>query len=76
MTGGLCGMGLACAERLLAEGAEVVPTELEAADAELVTSTLACASVPRRIAQASGAIRKSIVYRFAFQPATVRTTSK
>lgn len=41
VSGGLRGIGLACVERFLAEGAEVVLTDLEAADTEYATATLA-----------------------------------
>lgn len=41
VSGGLRGIGRACVERFLAEGAEVVLTDLEAPDSALVTDTLA-----------------------------------
>lgn len=40
VSGGLRGIGLACAERFLAEGAQVVLTDLEAADTEFAQATL------------------------------------
>lgn len=40
VTGGLRGIGLACVERFLTEGAQVVLTDLEAPDSELAASTL------------------------------------
>ena len=41
ISGGLRGIGLACAERFLAEGAEVVISDLDGADSEVATATLA-----------------------------------
>lgn len=41
VSGGLRGIGLACAERFLAEGAEVVLSDLDAADSETATSVMA-----------------------------------
>jgi len=41
ISGGLRGIGLACVERFLAEGAEVVLTDLDAADSALAQETLA-----------------------------------
>lgn len=41
VTGGLRGIGLACVERFLAEGAEVILTDLPAADSEAVRTTMA-----------------------------------
>lgn len=40
VSGGLRGIGLACVERFLAEGAEVVLTDLNAADSELASATM------------------------------------
>lgn len=40
VSGGLRGIGLACVERFLAEGAEVVLTDLSAPDSEVVVTTL------------------------------------
>ena len=41
ISGGLRGIGLACAERFLAEGAEVVLSDLDSEDSEVATTTLA-----------------------------------
>ncbi|MEO7915296.1 MAG: SDR family oxidoreductase [Novosphingobium sp.] len=41
VSGGLRGIGLACVERFLAEGAKVVLSDLDAADSEAVTATMA-----------------------------------
>lgn len=41
VSGGLRGIGLACVERFLAEGAEVVLTDLDAPDSPLASETLA-----------------------------------
>ncbi|RZF63195.1 glucose 1-dehydrogenase [Sphingomonas populi] len=54
VTGGLRGIGLACVERFLAEGAEVVLTDLEAPDGDLATATLA------RLGQAASYVRANV----------------
>jgi NAD(P)-dependent dehydrogenase (short-subunit alcohol dehydrogenase family) len=54
VTGGLRGIGLACVERFLAEGAEVVLTDLEAADGDVVTTTLA------RLGQAASYVQANV----------------
>ena len=54
VTGGLRGIGLACVERFLAEGAEVVLTDLEAADTELATSKMA------RLGQAASYVQANV----------------
>jgi len=41
VSGGLRGIGLACVERFLAEGAEVILSDLSPADSEVVQSTMA-----------------------------------
>jgi NAD(P)-dependent dehydrogenase (short-subunit alcohol dehydrogenase family) len=41
VSGGLRGIGLACVERFLAEGAEVILSDLDAADSDLVAQTMA-----------------------------------
>ena len=54
VTGGLRGIGLACVERFLAEGAQVVLTDLEAADSEYAKSTLA------RLGQAASYVQANV----------------
>ncbi|HZV08365.1 MAG TPA: SDR family NAD(P)-dependent oxidoreductase, partial [Novosphingobium sp.] len=41
VSGGLRGIGLACVERFLAEGAEVVLSDLDAEDSEAVQQAIA-----------------------------------
>jgi NAD(P)-dependent dehydrogenase (short-subunit alcohol dehydrogenase family) len=41
VSGGLRGIGLACVERFLAEGAEVILSDLDAGDSALVVETMA-----------------------------------
>ncbi|WP_226016369.1 SDR family NAD(P)-dependent oxidoreductase [Novosphingobium sp. FKTRR1] len=54
ISGGLRGIGLACAERFLAEGAEVVLSDLDAADSEVASTTLA------RLGQAASYISANV----------------
>jgi len=54
VSGGLRGIGLACVERFLAEGAEVVLSDLEAADGELASATLA------RLGQAASYVQANV----------------
>lgn len=54
VSGGLRGIGLACVERFLAEGAEVVLTDLQAADSEAAASTLA------RLGQAASYVQANV----------------
>ncbi|KQM17332.1 glucose 1-dehydrogenase [Novosphingobium sp. Leaf2] len=54
VSGGLRGIGLACVERFLAEGAEVVLTDLEAPESDLATATMA------RLGQAASYVRANV----------------
>ena len=54
ISGGLRGIGLACAERLLAEGAEVVLSDLDALDSAAASETLA------RLGQAASYIQANV----------------
>ena len=54
VTGGLRGIGLACVDRFLAEGAQVVLTDLEAPESDLATATLA------RLGQAASYVRANV----------------
>ncbi|CDO38712.1 MULTISPECIES: SDR family NAD(P)-dependent oxidoreductase [Novosphingobium] len=54
VSGGLRGIGLACVERFLAEGAEVVITDLDAPDSELATSTV------ERLGQAASYVQANV----------------
>jgi NAD(P)-dependent dehydrogenase (short-subunit alcohol dehydrogenase family) len=54
VSGGLRGIGLACVERFLAEGAEVVLSDLDAPDGDLATSTMA------RLGQAASYVQANV----------------
>ncbi|MBB6124001.1 SDR family NAD(P)-dependent oxidoreductase [Sphingobium subterraneum] len=54
VTGGLRGIGLACVERFLVEGAEVILTDLDTADSELAVSTLS------RLGQAASYVQANV----------------
>ncbi len=54
VSGGLRGIGLACVERFLAEGAEVVLSDLDAADSAVTRSTLA------RLGQATSYLQANV----------------
>lgn len=54
ISGGLRGIGLACVERFLAEGAEVVLSDLAAPDSEVVTATMA------RLGQAASYLQANV----------------
>ena len=54
VSGGLRGIGLACVERFLAEGAEVVLTDLNPADSELAVETMA------RLGQAASYVQANV----------------
>lgn len=54
VSGGLRGIGLACVERFLAEGAEVILTDLEAPDSELAAATM------DRLGRAAGYVRANV----------------
>lgn len=54
VSGGLRGIGLACVERFLAEGAEVVLSDLAAPDSEEVTATMA------RLGQAASYLQANV----------------
>jgi NAD(P)-dependent dehydrogenase (short-subunit alcohol dehydrogenase family) len=54
VSGGLRGIGLACVERFLAEGAEVVLTDLNPADSDIVRDTMA------RLGQAASYVQANV----------------
>ena len=54
VSGGLRGIGLACVERFLAEGAEVVLSDLDAADSALASATMA------RLGQAASYVQANV----------------
>lgn len=54
VSGGLRGIGLACVERFLAEGAEVVLSDLDSPDSEIASTTLA------RLGQAASYVQANV----------------
>ena len=63
VSGGLRGIGLACVERFLAEGAEVVLSDLDAADGDLARETLA------RLGQAASYVQANVTREADWQRA-------
>jgi NAD(P)-dependent dehydrogenase (short-subunit alcohol dehydrogenase family) len=63
VSGGLRGIGLACVERFLAEGAEVVLSDLDAADSETVTGVMA------RLGQAASYVQADVTKEADWQRA-------
>jgi NAD(P)-dependent dehydrogenase (short-subunit alcohol dehydrogenase family) len=70
VSGGLRGIGLACVERFLAEGAEVVLTDLAAPDSETVTSTLA------RLGQAASYVEADVTSEEDWQTTLAAVTER
>jgi len=70
VSGGLRGIGLACVERFLAEGAEVVLTDLEAQDSALVGETLG------RLGQAASYVRANVTSEDDWQAALDAVTQR
>ena len=63
VSGGLRGIGLACVERFLAEGAEVVLSDLDASDGDLASETMA------RLGQAASYIQANVTQEADWQRA-------
>lgn len=70
VSGGLRGIGLACVERFLAEGAEVVLSDLDAADGETVTATMA------RLGQAVSYLQADVTSEDDWQRALAHVTER
>ena len=70
VSGGLRGIGLACVERFLAEGAEVVLSDLDAADGE------AARAVMQRLGQAATYIQANVTQEEDWQRALAIVTEK
>ena len=70
ISGGLRGIGLACAERLLAEGAEVVVSDLDAADSEIAASVMA------RLGQAASYLQADVTSEEDWQRACGHVTER
>lgn len=70
VSGGLRGIGLACVERFLAEGAEVILTDLSAPDSVDVTSTLA------RLGQAATYVQANVTSEADWQTVLTAVTER
>ena len=70
VSGGLRGIGLACVERFLAEGAEVVLSDLDAADSEVAASTMA------RLGQAASYVQANVTREEDWQRARNLVTER
>lgn len=70
VSGGLRGIGLACVERFLAEGAEVVLTDLSAPESEAVTATLA------RLGQAASYVQANVTSESDWQTVLSTVTER
>ncbi|MBC2668984.1 SDR family oxidoreductase [Novosphingobium piscinae] len=70
VSGGLRGIGLACVERFLAEGAEVVLSDLDAPDSALAGSTLA------RLGQAASYVQANVTREDDWQRARDLVTER
>jgi NAD(P)-dependent dehydrogenase (short-subunit alcohol dehydrogenase family) len=70
VSGGLRGIGLACVERFLAEGAEVVLTDLAAPESDAVIGTLA------RLGQAASYVRADVTSEADWQAVLAAVTER
>ncbi len=70
VSGGLRGIGLACVERFLAEGAEVVLSDLSPADSEVATTTLA------RLGQAASYVQANVASEDDWSRALAEVTAR
>lgn len=70
ISGGLRGIGLACAERFLAEGAEVVLSDLDAEGSEVASATLA------RLGQAASYISANVAKEEDWERAVVHVRER
>lgn len=70
VSGGLRGIGLACVERFLAEGAEVVLSDLDAADSEAVQINMV------RLGQAAAYIQANVTSEHDWSRALIEVTQR